>query len=135
MSNKIWIVKATESGALADDKFDYIVGYCKSEKDAEAECKKLKRENRKTCKFWNQYGRNCLVECEAWPSEDDLGAIDALKKTKRNKCPYADLEIKELFYGKDNKSGGFEIFCKNKSDKCYNSPEYEYEIEEVELIS
>ena len=135
MSDKIYLVKAIEVGVSADDSFDYIVGYTTSLKEAEAACKKLKTENEEEHAFWEKYGQHCYIECDAWPSVDDPAAIATLEKErKRNKCPYAELELKEVFYGKDNKSGGIELRCKNKCSKCYCTCEYEYVIAEVERL-
>ena len=135
MSDKIYLVKAIEVGVSGDDAFDYIVGYATSLEEAKAACKKLKAENEEDHAFWEKYGQHCYIECDAWPSVDDPEAIATLEKErKRNKCPYAELELKEVFYGKDNKSGGIELMCKNKCNKCYCPTEYNYAIVKVERL-
>ena len=135
MSDKIYLVKAIEVGVSADDAFEYVVGYATSLEEAEAACKKLKAENEEDHAFWEKYGQHCYIECDAWPTADDPEAIATLEKERKcNKCPYAELELKEVFYGKDNKSGGIELRCKNKCSKCYCPTEYNYVIEEVERL-
>lgn len=134
MSEKMFIVKAIEKGVSADDAFDFIVGYACSFEEAEAACKKLEAKNREAISLWEKHGRNCLVECEAWSSPDDPKAQATLADAKRRGCPFADLELKELFYGPKRESGGFEILCKNRKDWCSMPYEYTYCIEEIERI-
>lgn len=134
MADKIYIVNAIEVGVSADDASDYIVGYCDSLDEAKAKCAKLKATNDEEIELWNKYGSTCTVGCDCWSKADDPVAVKYLNKMKRTKCPYADLAIEELFYGKDAKSGGFEIVCKNKKDWCCQPVVYEYVIEEIEKL-
>ena len=122
---KIYLVKGLEVGGEASD--DITIGWTDTHEKAERACEILKKQNEQELKEWEKLGCNCLVGSKA---------LEVLKKVKKSKCQHAaSSQIKELFYGKECKSGGFEIVCGHEYGRCSMPCEYTYVVEEVEDIS
>ena len=131
---KIYLVKGLEVGGEASD--DITIGWTDTREKAERACELLKKQNEQELKEWEKHGCNCLVGYEAWKTSDDPKALEVLKKVKKSKCQHAaSSQIKELFYGKECVSGGFEIVCGHEYGRCSMPCEYTYVVEEVEDIS
>lgn len=127
-----YLVRALEKGVSTEDAFDFNVKVFSRREDAEKCCKELEHENADDIKKWNTYGCKCIVGTAAFEDDGD-DAKAALRECKKLNCPYAmNMHIAEVFYGDDSKSGGFEVVCDGKKDRCCQPSEYTYAIEEIE---